>query len=820
MSSGVGTALGTVFSPFQTMAKHGAMSFAGRFARHTLNKDIEKVENWLHYVMASFVLDHDEAPKKYCNKASTLSIGSAKVDYGKCFLSLAYPDGAPLWEGPIYSYSDGRGNDFNISLMVKANHIRCLEKLQVQKSRCFGNMIADGGICQLELAPPNDCLLNVTDLEVEIYCEGKCKVQDHIKGMLTWGEADNALEIGRKVYIWKEGSKKWNKKCKGELMTIQKSINACDLNGKNCKRHCLVSSEGKATGCFHAKNLLTEKYCESWWKSGARYALSTIGNWVNTETSDSRVTLVYRKFNAILKEVKVRTDVYIFRTRSLEEAIKEDAADVENPRTKSSITKSFESAFGSLKRATFGLISSEKNATQNQLDLIKQYDFNMQPKRDKRGNFAGYEIVSCKWPTWNNDTQAYDKPPLNKCQKIRLVNLQVLASEENYLQIEEISSSQKQESSVSGGSPGLVLSLVTKIAQMMFVRHTATISALDTTGKPKFCKDMWTPGKTPEKSYAVGVECSAAKTDQEAGEDEVTTDGIDARFEFEFVEMQPVWNEAKKRNQQRIGIRGGYNLNWCRVLAEADPKTKLKAGSLVCDLELPTEEGTNLLLNSTLPLEAQFRLEQTGKNDLPSSVVISSSASEDSCTGKCEDDESHVKSQVSEELYDSAGVEETLEVRLVSVLTEKYCRTSQQTFKTWKGLNTKKKTLMACDTDTEASDANLLSLWGSTDALTPSKYWNFIIVLSLSCLGSSIGFTGSNWASLLGGAGVVFTFASTLVGTAAGAASGVYLTEYLSDNYHLDGIMLRYMMNDKLQSAGQQILYLIESALDFELPRP
>lgn len=299
--------------------------------------------------MASFVLDHDEAPKKYCNKASTLSIGSAKVDYGKCFLSLAYPDGAPLWEGPIYSYSDGRGNDFNISLMVKANHIRCLEKLQVQKSRCFGNMIADGGICQLELAPPNDCLLNVTDLEVEIYCEGKCKVQDHIKGMLTWGEADNALEIGRKVYIWKEGSKKWNKKCKGELMTIQKSINACDLNGKNCKRHCLVSSEGKATGCFHAKNLLTEKYCESWWKSGARYALSTIGNWVNTETSDSRVTLVYRKFNAILKEVKVRTDVYIFRTRSLEEAIKEDAADVENPRTKSSITKSFESAFGSLK---------------------------------------------------------------------------------------------------------------------------------------------------------------------------------------------------------------------------------------------------------------------------------------------------------------------------------------------------------------------------------------------------------------------------------------------------------------------------------------
>eukprot|EP00435_Cladocopium_sp_Y103_P030406 s1323_g7.t1 len=602
----------------------------------------------------------------------------------------------------------------------------------------------------------------------------------------------------------------------------------------------LVSSEGKNKGCFHAKNLLTERYCESWWKTGYRRALSTIGNWVDTETSDSRVTLVYRKFNAVLREVKVRTDVYIFRTRSLEEAIQEDADDKGNPRTKSSIKKSFESAFGSLKRATFGLISSEKNATQKQLDIIKQYDFNMQPKRDERGNFAGYEIVSCKWPTWNNDTQAYDKPPLNKCQKIRLVNLQVLASEENYLQIEEISSSQKQESSVSGQSPGLVLSLVTKIARMMFVRHTATISAPDTLGKSKFCKDMWTPGKTPEKSYAVGVECSAEKTDQEAGEDEVTTDGIDARYEFEFVEMQPVWNEAKKKNQQRIGIRGGYNLNWCRVLAEEDPKTKLKAGSLVCDLELPTQEGTNILLNSTLPLEAQFRLEQTGKNDLPSTVVISPGA-EDTCTGRCEDDESYVKHKVSEDLYDGAGVEETLEVRLVSVLTQKYCRTTQQTFKTWRGLSTKKKTLMACYSDTEASDASLLSLWGSTDALTPSKYWtpvdlvrvmscfqpdlecvhlNFIIVLSLSCLGGSIGFTGSNWASLLGGAGVTFTFASTLVGMAAGVAGGVYLTEYLSDNYHLDGIMLRYMMNDKLQSAGQQILFLIESALDFELPRP
>eukprot|EP00435_Cladocopium_sp_Y103_P009287 s1115_g2.t1 len=139
MGSGVGTVLGTVLSPFQKMATRGAMSYAGRFARQTLNKDIEKVEKWLHYVMASFVLDHDEAPKKYCNKASSLSIGSAKVDYGKCFLSLAYPDGVPLWEGrymhmcPVYSYSDGKGNDFNISLMVKVRRDR---ELAVEVRQC------------------------------------------------------------------------------------------------------------------------------------------------------------------------------------------------------------------------------------------------------------------------------------------------------------------------------------------------------------------------------------------------------------------------------------------------------------------------------------------------------------------------------------------------------------------------------------------------------------------------------------------------------------------------------------------------------------
>eukprot|EP00434_Breviolum_minutum_P022179 symbB.v1.2.019580.t1/scaffold1585.1/size110488/1 len=464
------------------------------------------------------------------------------------------------------------------------------------------------------------------------------------------------------------------------------------------------------------------------------------------------------------------------------------------------------------------LVSVVQWAWQVHRKLNPLSEFEEQPKRDEKGNFQGYEMVTCKWPTWNNETQAHDLPPLKKCQKIRLVNLQVLASEENYLEIEELSSSEDVKPSVSGGSPGLVLSLVTKIARMMFVRHTATISAPDEkTGEGRFCKDMWTPGQRPEKSYAVGVECKAKKTGEFDAEDQDEVgDGVDARFEFEFVELQPVWNEAKKKNQQLIGIRGGYNLQWCRVLSEASKTTNLKAGSVVCDLELPLQEGTSKLLNATLPIEAQFRLEQTGKNDIPSNVIISSDASQDSCDGNCEADEEKTKEEVSEDLSDAAGVEQTLEIRLVSMMTQKYCKTTLQSFKKWNGLRTTKKILLACDTDTEASDHNLLSLWGSTDGLTPSKYWNFIIVLSLSCLGGTIGWTGSSWASLLGGVGVVFTFASTLVGTAAGVAGGIYFTDYLTNSYHIDGIMLRYMMNDKLQTVGQQILYMIESALDFE----
>ena len=50
-----------------------------------------------------------------------------------------------------------------------------------------------------------------------IYCEGRCQVGDHIKSMLSWGEADNAIDIGRKVshphWLKSDGKLFWGEFC-------------------------------------------------------------------------------------------------------------------------------------------------------------------------------------------------------------------------------------------------------------------------------------------------------------------------------------------------------------------------------------------------------------------------------------------------------------------------------------------------------------------------------------------------------------------------------------------------------------------------------
>ncbi|CAJ1457391.1 unnamed protein product [Effrenium voratum] len=807
----VTTGLDVATSPFQTIGKKGGMFFAGAFAGSQLNKDINKVEEWLQYVLSSFVLYHDNATKS-CNKAPTWKVSYATVDYGHCHFPLAQENGTALWEGPLYSYDGGAGHKFNISLKVKADQVRCLEKLQVTKSRCFGNIISDGGLCKLELAPGSKCPISVTNLEVEIFCEGQCSLQSQVKKLLTWDEADNSIEVGKKVYIYKPDSTRYRTECSGQLHVIEKNIIRCNGEGNFCLRHCMGS-----VGCWHASNLLTEKYCESRITRGARAAFGWLaGRLPDASAANSRTTLLYRKFNAELNKVKVRADVYVYRTRSLFEAVDEEQDD-DDDRRKSSIMRSLNEAFGGIGRS-LKIIRTQEEANARQLELIKKYKFNMQPKKTKDGKPQGYELVVCNQGVWNEATQDYDLPPLKKCQKVRAVNLQILATQADYLEIQEISSSQNQDTSLTGGSPGIVLSLAAKVARTMFARFSVNMAGIDpTSGTSKFCKDMWKSGSTPEKSFAVGVRCDSSNIMDDNDPDEVG-DGVDARYEFEIVELKPVWNAARKRNQQQIGIRGGYNLQWCRVLTQDDRKTKLKAGALICDLDLPTEEGgLGLVRDGAMPPEAIFKMEQIGSNDVGSPVVLSNS---NDASGDCADgNDAEAREQVRDGLADGANVSQRLQVRIVSIANGKVCRIQQVLLE--KGLfrDTTKK-LMVCDANPDASDTSqLTTLTGYTDGLVPSPYWNLLIVLSLSCMGTALGWTGGKWAALLGGAGMIVSAATVVVGTAAGAAGGFVLSGYLANEHHLDGIMLRYLLNRKLQGVGQYILWCIEFALDFELPR-
>ncbi|CAE7881087.1 unnamed protein product [Symbiodinium microadriaticum] len=203
--------------------------------------------------MSSFVLYHDD-PTKSCNiKKGPFGIAGTKPDYGHCNFPLASEDGSPLWEGPLFPYSDGKGNDFNISLRVEAGQVRGLEALQVQSSRCFGTSAGFWGLCKLELAPSgkDEENLAVTDLEVEIFCEGKCSIQDQVLGVLS---SDDAIEVGKHVYVYKEGSPRYGDKCKSEKHVITRNFVRSHKEDRRELRG-LETVSGKNRGCWHGKSL-------------------------------------------------------------------------------------------------------------------------------------------------------------------------------------------------------------------------------------------------------------------------------------------------------------------------------------------------------------------------------------------------------------------------------------------------------------------------------------------------------------------------------------------------------------------------------------
>merc|ERR1719382_1985745 len=128
---------------------------------------------------------------------------------------------------------------------------------------------------------------------------------------------------------------------------------------------------------------------------------------------------------------------------------------------------------------------------------------------------------------------------------------------------------------------------------------------------------------------------------------------------------------------------------------------------------------------------------------------------------------------------------------------------------------TQTRAMLTCDHDAAKRDAIVLE--GNIDVLKPSDLYDHLIVLVLTCIGAGLGWAAGQWAAAFGGlVGVVISVATTAAMAGAGAAVGAAVVS----NYHLDGVMMRYLLKRAMQKIGQMILFNIECALQFESPRP
>merc|ERR1719163_797808 len=89
------------------------------------------------------------------------------------------------------------------------------------------------------------------------------------------------------------------------------------------------------------------------------------------------------------------------------------------------------------------------------------------------------------------------------------------------------------------------------------------------------------------------------------------------------------------RNDIEIAIRGGYNLEFCRVSTVPEDFSAVRVGLVLCDVDPPVQENTHLVDPAQLPPEARFRLHHVGKNNVVSKVVIDSTSGEASGVPKC-----------------------------------------------------------------------------------------------------------------------------------------------------------------------------------------
>lgn len=775
---------------------------AGNVAHTLVFGSDSKFEKWLQWSVSNFLLSHDD-PDKNCDRGSTIL--TVRPDVGKChfnFVDAANPD-APMWNGPIFPYDNGKGLSFNISLTVKLAQLRCLEAIQVEKTTCHGNVLAAGGYCDVELTPHSACPLRVKDLEIDFYCEGHCEVNQHVMSLL---HNSKDLDVGDNVYIEKYNDQgipaeyhgtKLNG-CSSRKMKVVKRFYKC-TPGNDCSRFCVADAETEELrGCWTMKNLLHESDC-GYVRHAVRWVANLVGGGSGRKQDMYQVTakrrLLYRKFDVVLSEhMSLSLRAFIYKTRSLPEIVDEE----DNVEEKSNIVEAFGSAFKTFKRG-WQHLKHPLRFGQSAERLIKKYKLNIVDLYSAIGQKIGEELVTCNIPTWNGGTRSYDQPPLEKCYKIRLNDLEIRSHSRNFLTVEEdMPDSYEQK---LGMTSGYVLSVVAQMAQMLISREVVTIQAIND-GQLYFCKDEWS-----SKTSVLGVSCDNDERDTTRSK---KGSPVKSEFFFEFVELPPVWNPDLKRNQMQVAIRGGYKLNFCQVFGVA--------GNVVCNIDLPTPNGAAEFDINMIPPTAKFLVEHVGKNNLESKVVIESGApdlSPVSCSngGSLEtcaevSDDNDVEDGIDEEWDEGVDSTESLQIRLKSLITSQYCTSSHAS-----------RSLLACNSPgSEDPSANLLTLSGNVDPLTPNKRWEHLIVLSMTCLGFAAGLSTSAWASLFGLGGIMYTFTNTASSSALGYLTGHLLTQVLKD-VHIDGIYMRFLVKQRMREARANLLWQISKVMDFELPR-
>jgi hypothetical protein len=844
----LGESIYTVISP----VLRSSFGMGNFLVKSFLNVEPEKITNLLQWLLANWVLENDD-PRLSCegfHSEGTIRYWKSKPHYGHCYFNVSSVlkdeegEVTGVFTMPLYTYDDKvHHKHFTIHVEVKAGKLRCLERLTIKKMRCYGPLLTRGGRCEVEIAPHEECPLQLTDLEVLVYCQGHCDAGSFATAALD--RPDDPIE-GDDAYIedeneengWTDSIKDWwsgndvrerkllgcgHDESKGKCVRI--------VLDRGVTKYCFEakvahgsSPAGAHLGCWPRRSIKTDYDCG--WKGAAhRWAYSKLGG-RETEVVDKRV-LLYRKANVKLNNLRVRTRIFLHYTRNIDTVVDEDKGD---PNREGGAYKVMKNAFSWLSLKKWKHTFQKAVGTyKTPIERVAQYKINVQEVTNAEGGVTGYKLITCNAPTWSEATGEYTGPPLAKCYRMRLANTQFIPKQNDWIQLIEEETpdtttwgfdwANRIKKMTGYENHNFVLGLIQNVARMILSNGGFHLKVTDPNGlgPKKYCEDKWKDDKGTDlearKARSAGIKCDSNVDPS----DKV----IPAAYEFVFVELPPVWSRTLRRNEQVVAIRGGYNMQYCHM---TEPRGKKQQQKLLCDLDVPLDSTTGRPVPEKLSEYAKFKLIHDEKYERPAKMVLEFWRDITDYDPKCKDADGNVikcpEQEPAEPVDEDDEPSSTLSVKLINMgmLKESKgklgaCRLKERNQK------------LVCDSRVDIHESNeylhWLELEGNFATLIPDPIWDHLIVLTLVCVGT--------WSSLFsGGARMIWSMMwsgqTTIVPvmlTEATIASlvGFGIQMVANEHWYLDGRMIRYMFKRKMESICHMIFLAVEDKADFEFPR-